>query len=182
MVGVSKRFDRPPRGKAIFNFMYRDGDCMDILGERRPGMGIYDVEGHGVIIDVGRLPAPGSVYRQGGKTIRHALQDINYTPNPLFTNIYSFFTDLGINNGEELQDVLNGNSPMLMAKVWNKLCEYHPKTMEDTIVENIQQMTKDEVKVMNRDWKNTVGKDKKKKELNHSELDKLLEQVKGGKK
>ena len=150
--GCSKRFDKIPRGKGIFNFIYRDGLSLDLLGMRRPGLGIFDLPQHGVVVDIGRKPEPGSVYRFGDKNIRFALQDINYTPNPKFTSIYSFFSTLGFNTMEELQDVLNGYNPALMAKVWHKLVLYTPPTPEDRIVANIQDMEQKELTSANKDW------------------------------
>lgn len=166
--GCGKRFDKISRIKSVFNFIYRDGVSMDMIGDRRPGMGIFDLPGHGVVVDVGRLPNPGSVYNFADKKIRFALQDINFTPNPKFTSIYGLFTKLGFNNMEELQDTLNGYNPNLIAKVWNKLVVYTPQDMEDRVVENIKNMDKREIKQNNQIWKNNV----------HKEIDKVLDKKK----
>lgn len=177
--GCSKRFDKLPKGKGLFNFLYRDGTSTDIIGMRRVGLGIFDVPEHGVIIDIGRLPNPGSVYRFGGKNIRFALQDINFTPNPKFTTIYSFFTELGINNADELYDVLNGYNPELIIKVWNRLCYYSYPDATDKIVQNIQDMTPKEKKQLDKDWRSNIDKDKKKqeKELDSEETHRNITQI-----
>lgn len=174
MTGVGLRFDKPPKGQSIFNFMYRDGSSMDLHGKRRPGLGIFDLPQLGVVVDVGRLPTPGSVYRFGGKPIRYALQDIGYTPNPKFTTIYSFLSALGFNNMEDVQDVFKGRNPELMVKVWNKLVEYEPQTPEDKIVDNIIDMTPSETAENTVMWKEEIPK--KKRQVDREEIDLLLKE------
>ena len=153
--GCSKRFDKIPKNQSVFDFIYRDGTSTDMIGNRRTGMGLFDIKDLGVVLDIGRKPSPGSVYRFGDKNIRFALQDINFTPNVKYTSIYTFFTQLGINNADELHNVLNGYDAALMVKVWNRLCEYQPMDAADRLVENIQQMTPQEIKENNRKWEHS---------------------------
>jgi hypothetical protein len=162
--GCGKRFDKHPREKALFNYLYRDGLSVDMIGERRAGLGAFDVPETGVIVDIGRLPSPGSVYRHSDKNIRFALQDINFTPNPLFTSIYSFFTYLGFNDMDDVQDVLNGYNPTLMVKIWNKLCEHKLESAEDKLIDNIKKMDKREKRINNAKWKKEQKKLEKKVE------------------
>ena len=173
--GCGKRFDKIPRTHGVFNFIYRDGLSGDFIGERRPGMGIFDLPGHGVIVDVGRLPSPGSVYDFGDKKIRLALQDINFTPNPKFTSIYSFFSYLGFNNMEELQDTLNGYNPSLTVKVWNKLVRHRPKDLEERVFDNIIQMDAKELKQNDKAWRKT--EDDKKNKTDHNDVAKILDKL-----
>ena len=155
-------FDKNKRNKPLLEFLYRDGGKRPILGERIPGMGLFHVAGLGIVLDIGRLPEPGSVYTHGDKPTRFVLQDINHTPNPKFTNFYRFLTSLGFNRGEELQDVLNGRNPELMAKVWNHLCEQgKPKDTVDKLVDNIKEMEPIYIDNMNKEFK----KDRKREQL-----------------
>ena len=163
--GCGKRFDKIPKNQSVFDFIYRDGTSMDMIGNRRVGMGIFDIKDLGVIVDIGRKPSPGSVYRFGDKNIRFALQDINFTPNVKFTSIYTFFSSLGINNADELHNVLSGYDAALMVKVWNKLCEYTPLDATDRFVQNIQEMNPEEIKRNNRAWK-------------HNEIEGLIDKIK----
>lgn len=154
--GCGKRFDATPKGKGLFDFIYRDGDIREVYGDRIPGLGLFRILKLGLIFDSGREPKPGSVYNIPGKKLRIALQDINFAPNAKIAGFYPYLTELGFNNMTEVQDVLNGYNPELMVKVWNTLCMQEQKTPVDHIVERIQTLTKDDVQRNNRLWKNGV--------------------------
>jgi hypothetical protein len=161
--GCGKRFDSTPKGKGLFDFIYRDGDVRDVYGDRIPGLGLFRIPKLGLIFDTGREPRPGSVYNIPGKKVRFALQDINFAPNAKIAGFYPYLTELGFNNMTEVQDVLNGFNPELMVKVWNKLCIQEQKTPVDHIVERIQTLTKDDVERNNRLWKRGTKKTRKQK-------------------
>lgn len=145
-------FDKPKHNKPLLEFLYRDGSKRPINGERIPGTGFFHVKGLGLIQDIGRLPEPGSVYFHGDKPIRFVLQDINHTPNPKFAGFYHFLTELGFNRMEEVQDVINGYNPELLAKVWNNLMIYTPFIPENRIIEDIKDMSKEDIKKNNNIW------------------------------
>lgn len=146
MSGCNKRFDKLPKGQGLFNFLYRDGNSLDIYGKRIPGLGFFNIPKLGMLVDTGRNPQPGSVYNFGDKKIRFALQDINYSNNPKFSSFYSYLVDLGFNNMSEVQDVLNGFNAELMVQVWhNILLKGKPQTAGDKLVEQIQTMSKEDV-------------------------------------
>lgn len=155
--GCAKRFDATPKNKGLFDFIYRDGDIRDVYGDRIAGLGLYRILKLGLIFDTGREPKPGSVYNIPGKKVRFALQDINFSPNAKIAGFYPYLTNLGFNNMNEVQDVLNGYNPELMVKVWNKLLNQEMKRPEDAIVERIQTLSQNDVKLNNRLWR----KDKK---------------------
>jgi hypothetical protein len=162
--GCGKRFDATPKGKGLFDFIYRDGDVRDVYGDRIPGLGLFRIPKLGLIFDTGREPRPGSVYNIPGKKVRFALQDINFAPNAKIAGFYPYLTDLGFNNMTEVQDVLNGHNPELMVKVWNILCNQEEKTPVDHIVERIQTLSKDDVEHNNRLWGRSVKRKKWKKQ------------------
>lgn len=149
-------FDNPKKNKPLLEFLYRDGGKRPINGVRIPGTGFFQVKGLGIIQDVGRLPEPGSVYVHGDKPIRFVLQDINHTPNPKFTGFYRFLTKMGFNRMEEVQDVINGYNPELMAKVWNRIVDHVPQTAADIIVENIKTLTPKEMQQIENIEKETI--------------------------
>ena len=169
--GCGKRFDSTPKGKGLFDFIYRDGDVRDVYGDRIPGLGLFRIPKLGLIFDTGREPRPGSVYNIPGKKVRFALQDINFAPNAKIAGFYPYLTELGFNNMTEVQDVLNGYNPELMVKVWNKLCGQEQKTPVDHIVERIQTLTKNDVERNNRLWRRGVKtkRTKKKQETRPTE-------------
>lgn len=154
-------FDRPKHNKPLLEFLYRDGSKRPILGERIPGTGFFSVKQLGIVQDIGRLPAPGSVYFHGDKPIRFVLQDINHTPNPKFPGYYSFLTYLGFNRMDEVQEVLDGYNPELMVKVWDRLVDYTPKTSGDIMVDNIRIMDKKDIKNSNIAWKQELRDNRK---------------------
>ena len=47
---------------------------------------------------------------------------------------------------EEVQEVVTGYNPELMAKVWNRLVDHKPKKAVDRMVEDIKDMTPEEMK------------------------------------
>lgn len=147
-------FEKEKRNKSLLEFLYRDGSKRTTLGKRIVGMGLFQVLGLGIVLDIGRLPAPGSVYFHGDKPIRFVLQDINHTPNPKFAGYYRFLTDLGFNRIEEVQDVINGYNPELMAKVWNRLVDWKQQTSPDRVIKNIKAMNKEEMEKADKQWKN----------------------------
>jgi len=153
-------FDNPKHNKPLLEFLYRDGTKRPILGERIPGTGFIQVKGLGLIQDIGRKPAPGSVYFHGDKPIRYVLQDINHTPNPKFPGYYSFLTYLGFNRMDEVQEVLDGYNPELMVKVWNRLMDYVPPSPSDKLVEDIKDMKDKDLKVANKFWKEEIKREK----------------------
>jgi len=164
-------FDKPKHNKPLLEFLYRDGSKRPILGERIPGMGFFTVKQLGLVQDIGRLPAPGSVYFHGDKPIRFVLQDINHTPNPKFAGWYHFLTQLGFNRIEEVQEVLQGYNPELMVKVWNRLMEYEPVKPADQVILDVIDMEKKDVKENNKLWQN-----------DRRQIDRLIEKRERGKK
>lgn len=153
VTGVDKRFDKVPFGKAIFDLIYRDGSSRDVYGRRLPGMSFFELPRHGIVTDVGRQPTPGSVYDFSGKKIRTALQDIGHTPNVKYAGWYPFLTEIGFNNFEEVRDVFNGYLPDLMVRVYNTLISMKQVKPEERMVQELTQMTKENVKKNNWLWK-----------------------------
>lgn len=163
MSGAGKRFDGTPHNKGLFDFIYRDGDIRDVYGDRIPGLGLFRIFKLGLIFDAGREPKPGSVYNIPGKKVRFALQDINFTPNPKFAGFYTYLNDLGFNNMTEVNDVLNGYSPELMVKIWDKMCLQVDRRPEDVIVERLQTLSPRDIEKNNRLWEHQVKHRKNKR-------------------
>ena len=178
--GAGKRFDKTPKNQGLFDFIYRSGDIKDVYGTRIPGLGLFRILNLGMIFDIGREPAPGSIYNVGDKKLRFALQDINYTPNAKFPGFYRYLKNLGFNNMTEFQDVLNGYNPDLMLKVWNRLIEQEEHHPEDVIVNRVKNMNKRELEANNRLFKYETRKIKEPKEITQKDDDKkrLLDFIK----
>lgn len=170
MAGCSKRFDHTPSGKGLFDFIYRDGDVKEVYGDRIPGLGLFRIFKLGLMFDVGREPRPGSIYNLPGKKLRICLQDINYNQNAKFPGFYTYLTDIGFNNAEELNDVLNGYIPELTVKIWNRLVEQErPVRAVDVIVDRMKTLSPTDMQMMNKQWSHELKKThywrkKKKKE------------------
>ena len=161
--GCGKRYDVTPKGKGLFDFIYRDGDIREVYGDRIPGLGLFRIFLLGVLFDTGREPKPGSTYNIPGKKIRFALQDINFTPNPKFPGFYTYLTNLGFNNMTEFTDVMNGYNPEQMVKVWNALVNQELKQPEDYIVERAKTMSKKDIEKNNKLWRQEMKPKKEKK-------------------
>ena len=148
--GCMPYFKMDKKNTPLFEFLYRVGEKRPIFGKRIPGSGFSQVKGLGLIQEIGRLPAPGSVYRHGDKPVQFALQDIGHTPNPKFAGFTSFLSNIGFNNINEVQRVLSGNDPHLMARIWHNINERDNNNgMEkpvDVLVERLQTLTEDDMK------------------------------------
>lgn len=141
-----KDFDDPKKTKALMDFLYRDGTARSIYGERMPGTSFFSVYKLGVLADLGRFPAPGSVYWKGNKPKRFVLQDMMFTGNPKFAGFHRFMAKLGFNNMGEVQSVLNGHNPQLMVKIWNNLVDYKEEKPAEKLVREIQEMPEKDLK------------------------------------
>ena len=168
--GCMPYFKMGKKNTPLFEFLYRVGEKRPIYGKRIPGSGFSQVKGLGLIQEIGRLPAPGSVYRHGDKPIQFALQDIGHTPNPKFAGFDTFLSNIGFNNIHEVNRVLTGNDPHLMARIWHNLNERDNnggmKDSADLLIDRLQDLTEDDMKKY-PEFK-PVGNV-------HSEIDKLLE-------
>jgi hypothetical protein len=140
-----KYFDDPKKNRSLMDFLYRDGTERSIYGERMPGTSFFSVLKLGVLADLGRFPAPGSVYWHGNKPKRFVLQDMMFTGNPKFAGFHRFLAKLGFNNMGEVQTVLNGYNAQLMVKIWNNLIDYKEEKPEDKLIREIQTMSKEDV-------------------------------------
>jgi len=139
-------FSLPTKNKPLYAFLYRIGKIRSVFGKRIPGTGFSQVKGLGIIQEIGRLPAPGSVYQQGDKAIQFVLQDLAHTPNPKFAGFTSFLTSVGFNNIQEVSAVLNGYDAELMVRIWSNLNELEIKDSADVMVERLQNLTVKDMK------------------------------------
>ena len=140
-----KYFDDPKKNRSLMDFLYRDGTEKSIYGERMPGTSFFSVPRLGVLADLGRFPAPGSVYWHGNKPKRFVLQDMMFTGNPKFAGFHKFLARLGFNNMSEVQSVLNGQDAQLMVKIWNNLVDYKEEKPEEKLIKEIQKMPKEDL-------------------------------------
>jgi hypothetical protein len=164
-------FDLPKKNKPLFDFLYRVGVIRSIFGKRLPGTGYSSIKTLGLVQEVGRLPAPGSVYRKGDKLKQFVLQDLAHTPNPKFTGFCTWLTEIGFNNITEVYRVLNGYDADLMVKVWDRLNDGKDKSSTDILVERLQNLTPEDRAKYPKKFK--VAKESKDETDAHAFLDKL---------
>ena len=161
MSGSGKRFDHVPSGKGLFDFIYRDGEIKEVYGDRIAGLGLFRIFKLGLMFDVGREPRPGSVYSVSGKKLRICLQDINYNQNAKFPGFYTYLTEMGFNNAEELNDVLNGYLPELTVKIWNRMIDQEkPNRAVDVIVDRMKTLSPTDMQMMNKQWQEELKKNR----------------------
>jgi len=98
------QYDTTPPGTAIINYIRRDGIIAPLLGKRVfPGESFLDVPKLGIIEDLGT----DTVFLWGRKKVRFGLENINYTPDPRYMNMCKELYELGFDDTDDLQNILN---------------------------------------------------------------------------
>lgn len=138
-VGQAMPYFKPPKkNNPDLEFLYRVGERRNVRGNRLPGTGFSNVPGLGIIQEIG---VPGeSVFRHGDKPIQMVMQDIAHTPNPKWFNVTYWFAELGISSLDSLYELLDGNNPQLMAKVWNKMQDMPQREPVEMFLDQLRNM------------------------------------------
>lgn len=105
---TSIQFDPPSGpGQAIINFIRRDSNIIPLVGNRvYAGESFLDVPRLGLIEDLGK----DTVFNWGVRRTRLGLENINYTPDPRYFNLTAELYHLGIDNSDDLWNILNVSS------------------------------------------------------------------------
>ena len=101
---TSVQFDPPSGGRAIINYLRRDGTVVPLLATRvYAGESFLDVPKLGLIEDLGK----DTVFNWGVRRTRLGLENINYTPDPRYFNLTRELYRIGFDSDEDLWNVLN---------------------------------------------------------------------------
>ncbi|MBD3321808.1 MAG: hypothetical protein GF350_11995 [Chitinivibrionales bacterium] len=96
--------DKPPKWKTLINYMRRDSVTIPLYGQRAyPGESFLDVPHLGLIEFLGR----DCYYQWGDKKYIWGLENINFSPDPRYSNLCNTLWELGVKNSDELGRVLN---------------------------------------------------------------------------
>lgn len=96
--------DKPSKWKTLINYMRRDNVTVPIQGQRAyPGESFIDVPQLGLIEFLGR----DCYYQWGDKKYIWGLENINFSPDPRYSNLCNTLWELGVKNSDELKRVLN---------------------------------------------------------------------------
>ena len=96
--------DKPAKWKILINYMRRDNVTIPIQGQRAyPGESFLDVPQLGLVEFLGR----DTYYQWGDKKYVWGLENINFTPDPRYSNMCNTLWELGVKNSDDLIRVLN---------------------------------------------------------------------------
>ncbi len=96
--------DKAPKWEILINYMRRDNVTVPIHGKRAyPGESFLDVPHLGLIEFLGR----DCYYQWGDKKYMWGLENINFSPDPRYSNLCNTLWSLGVKNSDELKRVLN---------------------------------------------------------------------------
>ena len=113
--------DKLPIWKHLIEYMRRDNNIVELLGERAyPGESFIDVPKLGLIEFLGK----DCVYQKGDKKILWGLENINFTPDPRYSNLCHLLWEIGFRNSDNIKSVLLGEDMYLAGEVYIKMNEY----------------------------------------------------------
>jgi len=96
--------DKQPKWKTLINYMRRDNVTIPLYGSRAyPGESFLDVQHLGLVEFLGR----DTYYQWGDKKYIWGLENINFSPDPRYSNLCNTLWNLGVKNSDELKRVLN---------------------------------------------------------------------------
>lgn len=99
-----KQFEKVPRQKGLFEYLRRDGQSIDVVGNRiYSGESFIDVPKLGLIEDFGK----DCVFTKGVNKKRFVLENLNYSVDPRYANFTNELYKIGFENSEEVWTVLN---------------------------------------------------------------------------
>jgi len=113
-----KQADHLPKWKHLIKYLRRDNETVEVLGERAyPGESFVDVPLLGLIEYLGK----DCYYNSGDKKYAWVLENMNFTPDPKYSNLTHVLWSLGFSNSEEVKQVLNGLLPELREKIYHNM-------------------------------------------------------------
>jgi len=116
-----KQVDRLPTWKHLINYLRRDNEVVPITGERAyPGESFLDVPKLGLVEFLGK----DTVYQWGDKKVLWGLENVNFTPDPRYFNLTHLFFTLGMQDSNDVSEVLSGNNLELMGRVYLNMLDY----------------------------------------------------------
>lgn len=130
-----KQADKLPTWKHLINYMRRDNNIVPIIGERAyPGESFIDVPKLGLIEFLGK----DCVYNWGDKKVLWGLENINFTPDPRYSNLCHLLWELGFRSSDDVKNVLNGTDIYLMGEIYTKMLEYNGKHGVKKLITDMQ--------------------------------------------
>lgn len=116
-----KQADRLPKWKHLIKYLRRDNETVEVLGERAyPGESFVDVPLLGLIEYLGK----DCYYNSGDKKYAWVLENMNFTPDPKYSNLTHVLWSLGFSNSDEVKQVLNEKLPELREKIYRNMNQW----------------------------------------------------------
>jgi len=117
-----KQADRLPKWKHLIKYLRRDNETVEVLGERAyPGESFVDIPLLGLIEYLGK----DCYYNSGNKKYAWVLENMNFTPDPRYSNFTHILWKLGFSNSDEVKIVLAGGLPELRQKVYDNMLQWN---------------------------------------------------------
>jgi len=110
-----------PKWKHLIKYLRRDNETVEVLGERAyPGESFVDVPLLGLIEYLGK----DCYYNCGNKKYAWVLENMNFTPDPKYSNFTHMLWSLGFSNSDEVKAVLCGGLPDLRQHVFDSMMRW----------------------------------------------------------
>lgn len=135
----SDQVDWIPKWKIPIKYMRRDNVVVELKGTRAyPGESIIDVPELGLIEFLGK----DCFYSWGDKKIVWGLENINFTPDPRYSNLNHLMWEIGFRTSEDPKRVLDPQSEedlQYMAIVYMKMLEYDENSGVKKLVKEMKE-------------------------------------------
>ena len=138
MMVTTKTYDlteKLPKWKHFIAYMRRDNTIVPMKGERTyPGESFLDVPKLGLVEFLGK----DCWYTWGDKKILWGLENVNFTPDPRYSNLCHLLDTLGFKDSEDVKNVLTGKDLDLMGKTFLAMNTYDQNHGVNKLVDDMK--------------------------------------------
>lgn len=134
--------EKIPKWKHYIAYMRRDNTIVPMMGTRTyPGESFIDVPKLGLMEFLGK----DCWYTWGDKKILWGLENIQFTPDPRYSNLCHLLSTLGFVDSEDIKNVLSGKDLNLMGKTFLAMNNYDNTHGVDKLVTDMVNYDGDKV-------------------------------------
>jgi len=138
--------EKIPKWKHFIAYMRRDNTVVPMKGTRTyPGESFLDVPKLGLVEFLGK----DCWYTWGDKKILWGLENVQFTPDPRYSNLCHLLNEIGFKDSEDVKNVLNGTDLDLMGKTYLLMNKYDNEHGVNKLIQDMK--TYDKTKVVFKD-------------------------------
>lgn len=147
--------EKIPKWKHFIAYMRRDNTIVPMVGVRTyPGESFLDVAKLGLVEFLGK----DCWYTWGDKKILWGLENIQFTPDPRYSNLCALLNTIGFSNSDDIKNVLSGNDLDLMGKTYLAMGRYDDGHGVDKLISDMENWDKKQVVFKEHIPKKTIVK------------------------